>query len=130
MARLTDSTGTLLGGLDTSPARRFTPSNEAMPVALHAPAAPPLTPDYEPSEIVFALECSYGALTYLTYSSTQAPQASMDARPRPRPYGCDTLVEMPDERHHCPKCGGYYCAFHADPEAHECASVLRSKPRD
>ena len=120
MARLTDSGGQLLGGLDTSPARFFTPPVETDTTPLWAPTAPPLTPEYEAGEVVFALKCSYGTLSYLTFAPATERRDRGD-----RPYECQTLVEEPDERHHCPACGGFYCATHATPAAHDCRSVLR-----
>ncbi len=122
MARLTDSQGTLLGGLNTALDRLSGPHAQPPTTTLRAPAAAPLTPEYEPGEIVFALSCSYGSLAHLGFS---AAPAGMFADGPTRARGCDNLVEMPEERHFCPACGGYYCTAHADPVAHDCQSVMR-----
>jgi hypothetical protein len=117
MARLTDNNGVLLGGLETPLSYLLSPLNETGAAAITAPAEPPLPPTYGPGEIVFALHCAYGSLPTLGYS----------AAPSPRRRGCDTLIEEPEERHFCPACGGYYCLLHAEPTAHECRSVRRTK---
>ncbi len=116
MARLTDNNGVLLGGLETPLSHLLSPLNEA-PTAITVPAEPPRSPEYGPGEIVFALHCAYGSLPLLGYS----------AAPSPRRQGCDALIEEPEERRFCPACGGYYCLLHAEPAAHECRSVRRTK---
>ena len=123
MARLTNNQGVLLGGLDTTLERLSDPRVQTQAAAILAPAASPLPPDFEPGEIVFALSCSFGSLACLGYSP--APPDRADGRALPRLRGCDALVEMPEERHYCPACGGYYCAAHAQPSAHDCQSVMR-----
>ena len=123
MARLTSNQGVLLGGLNPALDRLSDPRAPSQAAAILAPAATPLPPDFEPAEIVFALSCSYGSLPCLGYS---AAPALRDDRKSLRSRGCDTLVEMPEERHHCAFCGGYYCAAHAEPTAHECKSVMRA----
>ena len=120
MARLTDSTGHLLGGLDTPQPGRLVPPSETMTAAILAPPAVPLPPDYAPREIVFALRCSYGSLAYLTFSDAGEKQVHEGQTRR-----CPELVEEPDERHYCPACGGSYCAAHAEPAMHDCRSVLQ-----
>lgn len=117
MARLTDNNGVLLGGLETPLSRLLSPLNENGAAAITVPAEPPLPPEYEPGEIVFALHCAYGSLPTLGYS----------AAPSPHRQGCDALIEEPEERRFCPACGGYYCLRHAEPAAHECRSVRRTK---
>lgn len=127
MARLTDNEGRLLGGLDTPPAWLIAGNNQTVQ-DLQAPAAPPLPPEYGPDEIVFALECSYGSLAYLTYSPAIASNAAGEARRRMTWHrDCRESVEDPDERHYCPACGGSYCTLHASPAAHDCASVVRRR---
>ena len=121
MARLTDNSGTLLGGLETPHPLLFPPDQtQQYAAAVKAPAAPPRPPEYGPAEIVFALRCAYRTLPTLGYSA--APSA-----PSARRFGCDTLIEEPEERQHCPACGGYYCAAHAESAAHNCGSILRGK---
>lgn len=128
MARLTDSNGAFLGGLDTSPVQLLNSPPETRTAAILAPPTPPPTPEYGSEEIVFALECSYGSLAYLTYASAIAPQAADDGREAIRLRDCQRLIEEPHERQYCPDCGGYYCARHAYPEAHDCRSVMKMKP--
>ncbi len=124
MARLTDNNGALLGGLETPLSRLLSPLSDAQnqlqnqtEAAVTAPVAAPRPPEYGPGEIVFALRCSYGALPTLGYA----------AAPTSRRPSCDALVEEPEERHPCPACGGYYCAAHAQPAAHDCKAILRAK---
>jgi hypothetical protein len=121
MARLTDNSGTLLGGLET-PHLLLLPRDQTQQqaAAVKAPAAPPRPPEYGPGEIVFALRCAYRTLPTLGYSA--APSAQTVRR-----FGCDTLIEEPKERHYCPACGSYYCTAHAEGEAHNCGSILRGK---
>lgn len=128
MARLTDSNGALLGGLDTLSSELLTPPSETKTAAILAPPAVPPTPEYGPEEIIFALECSYGSLAYLTYASAITRQASNYVAPQTRHRDCQRLIEEPHERHYCPECGGYYCARHASPDSHDCRSVMQMKP--
>ncbi len=124
MARLTDSSGALLGGLEMPLSRLLASLNggQAAPITVpHAP--PPPAPAYGPGEIVFALHCAHGSLPSLGYS---APPPLNRGRKSPRLWGCDTLIEEPEERHYCPACGGYYCHAHADTAAHQCRSLRRS----
>ncbi len=126
MARLTDSQGVLLGGLNTGLDRLSDARVQTQAAAILAPAATPLPMDFEPGEIVFALSCSYGSLPCLGYSAAPVEERLLPGRRPPQTRGCDTLVEMPEERHYCPSCGGYYCAAHAAPTAHDCKSVMRA----
>ena len=127
MARLTDSSGVLLGGLTLPPDLRPELLRPALPDAAPTVTAPPDAvppPEYGSGEIVFALRCDFGSLPTLAYSP--APPHS-DACAAPRPPGCPRLIEEPDERRYCPACGGYYCHAHAAPEAHACRTVLRAR---
>ena len=125
MARFTDNNGVLLGGLEMPLSRLLSPLNGAQAAAITVPAAPPRPPEYGPGEIVFALRCAYGSLSYLTYSA--APQATAGSGRQPaRRHGCDVLIEEPEERRFCPACGGYYCFTHADPALHHCRSIRRT----
>ena len=129
MARLTDHTGALLGGVDTSFARLFSvlvPASDSKTASLLAPPAVPLPPEYAPGDIVFALECSYGSAAYLTYSFGAAPPFPAAAEARLL-RDCGRLIEEPGERHFCPSCTRFYCAVHAEPAAHDCVSILRTK---
>ncbi len=126
MARLTDNSGALLGGLEIPLSRLLSPlsgTQKDASAAITAPAGPPRTPEYGPGEIVFALHCAYGSLPTLTYSAVAQASGGWRA---PRRQGCGALIEEPEERHFCPACGGYYCAGHTDPAAHECRSVRRT----
>jgi|GEM_PF-2674192 len=129
MARLTDNSGALLGGLEIPLSRLLSPLSGTQRsgggTAITAPAGPPRTPEYGPGEIVFALHCAYGTFHHLIYSAAPQATAGSSRRSAHRP-GCDALIEEPEERQFCPACGGYYCACHADPDAHECRSVRRS----
>ena len=123
MARLTDNSGVLLGGLETPLSRLLSPLNHPQ-AAVAAPTGPPLSPEYGPDEIVFALRCAYGSLPTLGYSPP--PPAEGGAGAGRRAPGCAALIEEPEERRFCPACGGCYCLAHAAPEAHECRSVRRA----
>jgi len=127
MARLTDNSGALLGGLEIPLSRLLSPLSRTQKDAaraITAPAGPARTPEYGPGEIVFALHCAYGTFHHLAYSA--APLAAGSGRRSPHHRSCDTLIEEPEERHFCPACGGYYCLGHAEPAAHECRSVRRT----
>ena len=129
MARLTDHTGALLGGFDTSFARLFSvlvPAADSKIASILAPPAIPLPLEYEANDIVFALECSYGSAAYLTYSFGAAPLVRQSPETRIL-RDCGSLIEEPDERHFCPSCTRFYCAVHAEPLAHDCVSILRTK---
>lgn len=132
MARLTDNKGRLLGGLQSaitelSLAGNFLPLGGMSP-GLQSPVSPPHTPAFGPEEVVFALECSYGSFAYLSYSAGIANPAARTNRPVTYSRQCWKLIEEPQERHYCPSCGGYYCANHAKPAAHDCAQVIRPDP--
>ena len=124
MARLTDSNGALLGGLEMPLARLLASLNGAQAAPICVPASPPTAPAFGPGEVVFALHCAYGTFPSLGYSA--ASQAANGIRRSPRRWGCDSLIEEPEERHFCPACGGYYCLDHADAAAHQCRSIRRS----
>jgi len=129
MARLTDNTGVLLGGLDTSFARLFSvlvPPSESKTASVLAPPQIPMAPEYEPEEIVFALECSYGSAAYLAYSFGSTEPLNRTAAPRLL-RDCGRLIEEPGERHFCPSCSRFYCSVHAEPAAHDCVSIMRTK---
>lgn len=122
MARLTDSSGALLGGLEMPLSRLLASLNGGQAAPVPVPASPPPAPTYGPGEIVFALRCAHGSLPSLGYSA--APTLHRGGQ-SPRPWGCNVLIEEPEERHFCPACGGYYCHAHADPAAHHCRSLRR-----
>lgn len=111
MARLTDSRGVHSVGPCAS-RRAFC---AAVPRAA--------TPRCRPDETVPGLECCYG--TY-AYSYADLPPDVPRLCQQARRHGCHNPIETPDERHHCDACGGDYCVVHADPEDHDCASVIRT----
>lgn len=114
MARLHDSRGRLLGGLNAIPVPSPDPSPESR-------LAPGLPPKYGPEETIPSLVCSYGALAY-SYSETPLDMGSAFTQSHRR--RCHNPVETPDERHHCDGCGGDYCTVHAEPVAHDCAAII------
>lgn len=113
MARLYDSSGNLLGGLDAAQGllTTFSPETDIPRTRLN--------PQYGAEEVVPGLECSYGSLAY-TYD--RIPQDGAYACPQF--LGCHSTVEDPDERHHCDFCGGDYCSTHAERTAHDCDNVI------
>ena len=123
MARLTDSSGALLGGLEMPLARLLASLNGAQAATITVPSAPPRPLEYGPGEVVFALHCAYGSLPSLGYAA--APPLNQ-GRQSPRSWGCNALIEEPEERHYCPACGGYYCHTHAGAAAHQCRSLRHS----
>lgn len=125
MARLTGSDGMLLGGLGSPPPGPVVPLAQTKAASVLAAPAEALSPGYGPEEIVFALRCSLGSLAYLSYSSVRDSEDGLENLESTRHRDCPELVEEPDERHYCPDCGGYYCATHAEPAAHDCRSVIR-----
>lgn len=133
MARLYDSGGNLLGGLngDTKETRLLGHTG-ATPEAATAPDDPllpqppvtPLNPNYGPEETVPGLECSYGTL-----ASSRFLLPSDNARRHSRLLGCHNPVEKSSERFHCAVCGGDYCCIHADRPAHDCDNLTLSENR-
>lgn len=123
MARLTDSAGNLLGGLASTDARLAPPRDETKAAPIQTPARASIPPHYGSQEIVRGLECSFGRLIYVTYSSAETPPQAPDPA---RPIDCHNQVDRPYLRHYCPPCGGYYCAVHAEPTAHNCNAVIRT----
>ena len=113
MARLYDSSGKLLGGLDAAQGQLTTFSPVADVPRTH------LNPNYGPEESVPGLECSYGSLAY-TYDRSPLEGAYA----RPQFLGCHSSVEDPEERHYCEFCGGDYCSSHAERAAHDCENVI------
>lgn len=75
---------------------------------------------YRPTETVSGLGCSYGAFAY-----SRSPRPEDRGHLRPLRPGCPNSVEPPNECRRCNLCGGVYCAAHAEPAAHDCASVIR-----
>ena len=120
MARLTDNLGNLLGGLKVTWDTQSPPLNISR--ATSNPA--PIPPHFGEKETVHWLECSYGNMGYLTFSSGQPRVPSPEAGPDARPYDCHSQVDSPHKRHYCPACGGYYCIIHAEPAAHHCQTVI------
>lgn len=112
MARLYDSSGNLLGGLEAAQGLHTTLSLAEVPRTR-------LNPRYGAEEIIAGLECSYGSLAY---SYDRTPREGGYARPLF--LSCHSSVEDPDERHHCDFCGGDYCLVHAERAAHDCDSVI------
>lgn len=115
MARLTDSDGRLLGGLDGLRLCK-PPASEHGMTAARAVSQTLLAPRYGPEETVPGLECSYGSLA-CSYTDR------LTGRP-PHRFACHNPVEDSEERHHCEHCGGDYCAVHAEPAAHDCAYIV------
>ncbi len=127
MARLTDSNGNLVGGLEMSLARLLSPLNETETAAFQTSGGTPILSLYGPKETVRWLECSYGDMNYVTYSSAGSLQALQPDNLEPRHLGCHNQIDKPHKRSHCEACGGDYCQTHAEPEAHDCASILRAE---
>ena len=122
MARIIDSEGNLLGGIELSFAQLLAPLNKPETAPIQAPAETPALPIYDSKEEVRWLVCSYGSLPTVVYAASGALADNAS-----RPEGCHNQVDKPHKRHHCPFCGGYYCITHADPSNHDCQSVLKSK---
>lgn len=102
MARLYDSQGILLGGMNSiAPTVRLT-SHPSL-------ARPALA------------QCSYGSAAF-AYQVT--PLDVQMARHQPRIRICRNSVAAKSQRFHCKACGGNYCAAHAAPEAHDCALLI------
>ena len=113
MARLHDSGGNLLGGLDSSSGQR---------ALLPIPASVPQTRLNSPfgaEETLLGLKCSYGTYAYASDHDLQ-----IGSRHSLHLKGCHSPVEEPDERHHCHVCGGDYCSTHAERAAHDCSDVI------
>ncbi len=115
MARLQDSRGRLLGGLNTITRDTANPSPQSR-------MGTRLAPQYGPEETVPHLVCSYGSQAH-RYTAT--PLDAQNAQVQSRKRGCHSSVETPDERHHCDQCGGDFCAVHAEPAQHDCDLVIQ-----
>ena len=128
MARIHDSEGNLVGGLNSaimSFAGHSGVTPEAAAVAAYVPPRsvhPVTNRRYGAEETVPGLECDYGTFAYLAAS---AP--GKDPRERSRLAGCRSPIEKPDERHYCASCGGCYCIAHAEPAAHDCGEVIQRR---
>ena len=117
MARLTDNTGRLLGGLDGLRFSRPPVSDsEHSGATARVISRTRLARKYGAEETVPGLACGYGTFSY-SYTDR------LQGRP-PHRYACHNPVEAPSERHHCDQCGGDYCTIHAEPAAHDCAFVI------
>ena len=125
MARMHDSQGNLIGGLNsiiTSSAGHSGATPEAAAVAAYVPphsTQPVTNRRYGAEEIVPGLECDYGTFAYLA--------AASPSRERSRLAGCRNLVEEPAQRHYCLSCGGSYCTAHAEAAAHDCTEVIQPR---
>jgi len=125
MARIVDSEGKLLGGIELSFARLLAPLHKQEKNLINAPADTPEPPIFGPKEDVRWLVCSYGALPTVVYSTLgSSPDSRFAVGERER---CQNQVDKPHKRHYCPNCGGYYCVTHAEPDAHDCKSVMQLK---
>lgn len=124
MARLTDSNGALLGGLNTAPNAARTSAPKAAAASRRTPPETPPAPKWGPNEIILGLECSYGTLAYFY---ADQPWDVQNVRQQSRLPGCHNPIETPEERHHCETCGGDYCIVHAEATAHDCVFVIRSR---
>lgn len=128
MARLHDSKGNLIGGLNSAifpSASRSGATPEAVAVAAYVPphSPQPMTNRrYGVEENVPGLECDYGTFAYLA-----ASPPSENLHERSRLAGCHNPIGAPDERHYCASCGGNYCTAHAEPTAHDCAEVIHAR---
>lgn len=125
MARIVDSEGKMLGGLELSFARLLAPLNKSEKEVIQAPSSPPPPPVYGPKEDVRWLVCSYGSLP--TVVDTASGTGSNPDPADPHRVGCRNQIDKPHKRHFCPACGGYYCVTHAGPAAHDCQSVMQSR---
>ena len=124
MARMHDSNGKLIGGLNSVAPFAGHPgaTPEAAAMAAYVPPRslqPVTNRRYGAEEIVPGLECDYGTFAYLAASSPSSE--------RSRLAGCHSRVEEPASRHDCPSCGGSYCSDHAEPQAHACAEVIQPR---
>jgi hypothetical protein len=115
MARLYDTNGQLLGGLQSA---RIPYSTVLDPEA--APKAR-LNPCYGAEETVPGLGCSYGSLAYCYGRDHQTGPHGASRLP-----ACHNPVEDPEERHYCSFCGGSYCTVHAEQAMHDCENVILS----
>jgi len=122
VARLTDNQGKLLVGMKETWDFLTPPLN-----SFSAAADEPGLPAFGEKETVRWLECSYGSLGYLNFSSGSPEEQANDASPGSRPYDCHNQVDKPHKHHYCPSCGGFYCATHAEALAHDCNSVFRKR---
>lgn len=126
MARMTDNHGRLVGGFAAQTTAISAPMPEVKVAPIQTPTFAPIPPRYGSNEDVRWLECNYGSMSYVTYS----PNDAVDDCPDAREIGCHNHIDKPRMRHHCPSCGGDYCAAHADLETHDCNSVMRIHPQD
>jgi len=135
MARLTNNTGELLGGLDTSYARLVrlqVPPDQTKTASLLVPLFPlPLPSEDEAGQELPAFDCSYGSASYLTYSFGPASGSTSNPSSLSRLANlirnCGKSIAEPDDRHFCVSCSRFYCSDHAEAAAHECASMTRRK---
>jgi hypothetical protein len=81
-----------------------------------------LSPQYEADEVVLGLECNFGVFAY-SYASGGRHNVSE----HPHRSGCHNPIETPAQRHHCDRCGGDYCALHAEPAMHDCQYIVSTR---